>query len=333
MARNDQVTRLFFLIHTLEGAPHGLTSKELLSRAQARGFDVQERTIYRDLEALETTFPFEYNIDPSTNAKRWVLGKHARVSGHFILNSRELFALYLAKGALEPLSQTPFYSDVQALFKKLEERLDEKSIEHISEVKKEVAFHVGPKWGADVDTNILATIRAGCAEGHILDIVYSSVNSGLTASRKVGPHFLYFSKGALYLLAEDIAEKRIKTFALPRFSSATITEDIYEGEPLDPDKYFANSFGAYHGSEAQKVELLFSNQIGTFIRERKYHASQKAVLHEKGIKFEFELAITPDFIQWILGFGHDCTVLAPESLKEELKCRAEKILKMYRAAG
>lgn len=333
MARNDQVTRLFFLIHTLEGAPHGLTPKDLLSKATARGFTLTERTIYRDLEALEAAFPFEFNIDPDTNAKRWKLGKHARVSGHFILTSRELFALYLAKGALEPLSHTPFYEDMQTVFKRLEERLDEKAAEHMGEIKKEVAIHVGPKWGQDVNHQILENIRAACAESHVLEIEYKSASSGQTTKRKVGPHFLYFSKGSLYLLAEDILDKKVKTFSLPRFESAEMTEDHFAHTKIDPDEYFANSFGAYHGTEAKHVELIFSQQIGTFIKERKYHASQKWTPHEKGYKFEFDIAITPDFIQWILGFGHDCTVLAPAELKQELKERAEKILKMYRAAG
>ena len=70
-----------------------------------------------------------------------------------------------------------------------------------------------------------------------------------------------------------------------------------------------------------------------FIRERQYHPSQKTIPFESGFKFEFEIAITPEFIQWILGFGADCTVIEPQELKQELKDRAEKILKMYRAAG
>lgn len=333
MARNDQVTRLFFLIHTLEGAARGLTPQQLQVKAAARGFNVTERTIYRDLEALEAAFPFEFATDPETSAKKWILGKHARVAGHFILTSRELFALYLAKGALEPLSKTPFYEDIQTVFKRLEDRLDDKAGDHLLEVKKDLAIHVGPKWGVGVDTEILETIRAACAEGHMLEIEYDSASSGKTALRKVGPHFLYFSKGALYLLAHDVGDEKAKTFALPRFKSARMTDETYQGEAIDPDTYFANSFGAYHGAEAKHVELIFSRQIGMFIRERQYHPSQKAIPCENGFKFEFEIAITPEFVQWILGFGHDCTVVAPQELKQELKDRAEKILKMYRAAG
>lgn len=333
MSRNEQVSRILFVIRTLEGAPHGLTPKDLLHRAKEQGFDVGERTIYRDLEAVEAVFPTKLIEDPVTNAKRYVLEAHTRISGHLVLSTKELFALFLSRGALAALSQTPFYEDLQTLFKKIDERIGVKGIEHLLELKDGVQFEATPQWGAGVDRTIIDAISAGCTEGHTLEIEYASASSGQTTKRRVGPHFLYFSKGALYLFAQDLNDYKIKTFALARFKSAEMLDEVFHAEPLDPDKYFAHSFGVFQGSEPQKISLLFNAKIGPYVRERKWHSSQKEIANPQGVQLDFMLAYTPEFIQWVFGFGRDCEVLAPKSLQELMLARAEGMLKIYKRAG
>lgn len=333
MSRNEQVNRILFLVRTLEGAPHGLTPKDLLSRAKAKGFDVGERTVYRDLEVLETIFPLRLIDDPVTNAKRWVLEEHTRVSGHLVLSTKELFALFLSRGALAGLKQTPFYEDLQSLFKKIDERIGAKGVQHLQELDATVQFENIPQWGAGVDRTIVDALSSACAEGHVLEIEYASANSGITSKRKVGPHFLYYSKGALYLFAQDLKDYKIKTFALARFKSAEMLDEVFHGEPLDPDKYFAHSFGVFEGKTPERVSLLFNSKIGPYVKERTWHSTQVEVFNSNGVQLDFTLAYTPEFIQWVFGFASDCEVLGPESLKDLIRDRAESMIRIYKRAG
>jgi len=58
--RNSQVARFYKILTLLEGASHGLTVTEILSRLQEWAVEVTERTVYRDLEGLKDAgFPLE----------------------------------------------------------------------------------------------------------------------------------------------------------------------------------------------------------------------------------------------------------------------------------
>nr|MBP7864181.1 HTH domain-containing protein [bacterium] len=111
--RNSQVVRIYKLITILEGAPHGLSISDLTTRLNDRGFEVDKRTIYRDLDALKAAgFPLEERGKTEDQGTRWTLERSIKVSKALVLNARELLALYLARSALIPLKETPFFTDL-----------------------------------------------------------------------------------------------------------------------------------------------------------------------------------------------------------------------------
>jgi predicted DNA-binding transcriptional regulator YafY len=59
MSRNNQVTRILKVIHLLETVPRGFTVAELTEKLQEYGYKEQERTIRRDLEAMDHLFPLQ----------------------------------------------------------------------------------------------------------------------------------------------------------------------------------------------------------------------------------------------------------------------------------
>ena len=208
--RNSQVARIYTLLQVLEGAPQGLSVKELMDRVVDRGHEVKQRTIYRDLEALQQAgFPLSCEDNATdSNASRWTLERLTRVNEHFILSTRELLALFLARGVLAPLRDTPFYVDLNSIFKKIEERVGPKGREYFQELSGEMHFEPGPRWGLGLDPVLLETVQACCAERQVLEVRYSSANSGDKRVRKLGPHYLLFAKGSVYLIAEDLRLKR-----------------------------------------------------------------------------------------------------------------------------
>ena len=337
--RNAQVSRVYRMLNILEGAPHGLSPSELESRLKERGFDVSTRTIYRDLEALRAAgFPMNESGKSDKMGTRWTLERVTKVSHYLVLTSRELLALYLARMVLEPLRDTPFYEDLQTTFGKIEEKLGEKGQTHLNEVSHEMHFEPGPRWGLGIKPEIVDTVRAACTEGQYLSINYSSTNSGTTRDRKIGPEFLYFAKGSLYLVGKEEGESTNKIFSVPRMNKATMLNEGYQAEQLDPDKFFAGSFGIYHAAEApERVSIEFGSKIAAFVSERRWHPSQRVVSKEHGkLVVELEVALTPELVQWVLGFGAQAKVLAPAKLARQVFDEAEGTAARYRltqAAG
>jgi predicted DNA-binding transcriptional regulator YafY len=329
--RNSQVSRVYRVLSILEGAPHGLTVSDLAERLQERGFEVGKRTIYRDLDALRAAgFPLEERGKSDEQGTRWTLERNAKVNHYLVLSSRELMGLYLARSVLSPLKDTPFYQDLVSTFQKIEEKLGNKSQGFLEELGQELHFEPGPRWGLGINPDVVDTIRAACNERQLLRVQYSSTNSGKTSHRKIGPHFLYFAKGSLYLVAEDIDEKTVKIFSVPRIGEATMLDQAYSGQISDPEEYFSASFGIYRGEKPEQVRVQFGPKVAAYVRERRWHSSQRVIAKEHGsIEIQMEVAQTPELVQWILGFGSQATVIEPEELATAIQNEAKETIDQY----
>jgi predicted DNA-binding transcriptional regulator YafY len=330
--RNSQVARIYRTLNILSGASHGLSVVDILDRLHNRGFEVAKRTVYRDLDALrEAGFPLDESEAIEGQATKWRLQKTTKVSHYIVLNSRELLSLFFARRVLAPLRDTPFYKDLECTFDKIEEKIGEKGQKHLVDLAEEFAFEAGPRWGLGVQDEILETLRAACVEQQVLDVNYDSANSGSQGRRSLGPHFLYFSKGALYLVAKDFSDNIVKTFSVARFQEAVMTDAPYEGETVDPEIYFEGAFGVYKESEVQAVTLEFSPKVSPFVRERTWHKSQR-LIHKEGrvMQMKLDVSISPDLVNWVLGFGADVKVIEPQGLIEQICDRATATVSLYK---
>jgi len=330
--RNSQIARIYALLNLLEGCSAGLSVAELTDQLKDRGHDATQRTIRRDVEALEDAgFPLVQieNSQPK-NVVRWGLQSRTRISGHLILNSRELLALYLARGVLRPLCATPFYADLAAVFSKLESHLGEKGRSHLDELSEEIHFEPGPRWGLGVDPDLLDTVQASCVERHVLSVIYDSASSSSKRSRTLGPHFLYFAKGSLYLVAEDLQTGENKIFSVARMTEAQMLDEGYVGETVDPEEFFKASFGIFKGTTPVQIRIEISPKIAPFVKERRWHSSQSVISKGDGsIVLGLDVAITPELVQWILGFGEDAKVIEPNQLRKEIAEAATKVAALY----
>jgi len=334
--RNSQVARFFALIDLLERNPAGLTTSELWEALKDRGHEAGRRTIYRDLEGLtQAGLPvFTDRTSKDGGAEVWRMDRVARVGQYLALTARELFALHLARGSLAPLKETAFFEDLNRVFEKIEARLGGRAVQYLSELKKEFHFDPAPQWGLSVAPDILDTLRAGCSEGQVVEMVYRSIHSGTERLRRIGPHYLYFSKGGLYLIGEDLESKTVKAFALPRVIRAVMTDETYEGSVTDPAEFFQSSLGVYRKSEPQAVKIRVGKKIAPFISERCWHPSQRIThLREGGIDLHLDVAITPDLVQWILGLGAEAEVISPLELRDSILRELDQISARYKKSA
>lgn len=330
MPRNETALRVLEIGRLLELAPHGLTIKELQARLNDRGFKATNRTVYRDVEAATQFFPIFEKEKTESGGIRYSMESVAKITKYLALHPRELFALYFSRGVLQPLENTPFYTDIQATFQKIDVLLGQRGREYLDELASSLFFEPGPKWGLGLSPDVIETIRAACEERHVLLGVYVSTKDNAPKKRRLGPHFLYYAKGGIYLVAEDLDTKQIKTYSLPRFHSVQMAETGYETQPLNPSEFFASSFGVFSATEVEEVEMEFEPSVARFVSERQWHASQRVVNLDQGkARVSFSIAVTPEFVAWVLGFGPDVRVTKSDKLIKLLVEQATKVREMY----
>ena len=126
-------------------------------------------------------------------------------------------------------------------------------------------------------------------------------------------------------------KKDIVTFALDRMKEVMITEENSD-IPLDFSavNYFAHTVGitAYKG-EPSLVKIKAQPVAARYIDSQPFHPSQRMYVDNESTFFEWNILISEEFIRNLLGFAGEINVLAPDSLRKEIRERAVAMYKNY----
>jgi len=113
MARGDQLSRQWKIVQLMLASQRG---KSVAQISNALG--CHERTVYRDLEALQAA-GFPLYTDFEGGKKHWRLMESACQSLPLPLNLSELMALYFSRGLLQALGDHLFAEPLSSLFEKV----------------------------------------------------------------------------------------------------------------------------------------------------------------------------------------------------------------------
>jgi predicted DNA-binding transcriptional regulator YafY len=324
MPRNAEVIRQWTILRELE-ASRRVTIDDLAART-----GVTTRTIRRDLEALQTSgFPL---FDELIDGKRyWMLEAKAfrrlDVTGFTLA---ELSALYFSRTLVECLAATPFQQDVASAFDKLATVLTPAMRQFLDRLP--LVFQT--KGGAP---GAGAAPAAKAAVARLLDATlnhrratmkYFSMSSGREKEYLIEPYRLVYSPGGLYVLAFVPDYGELRTFAVERIRGISLLEDRFTPSEL-PEGVFAHSLGVNQGSP-EHVEILFEPRIAPYIRERRWHPSQTHTdRRDGGVLLSLDVCNDWALRSWILGFGPLARVLAPPSLKAQIKDEIDRASERY----
>jgi len=159
---------------------------------------------------------------------------------------------------------------------------------------------------------------------------YHSFSSDREKDYQVEPYRLVFAQGGFYLVAYVPEYNALRTFAVDRIQSLSLTEERFE--PVDlPADAFENSLGVNQGAP-ERIEIAFEPRIARHIRERVWHASQHIEEAADG-KLTMTLNVCNDVAlrSWILGFGPSARVISPPELVRQIQDEADKTRLQYAA--
>jgi predicted DNA-binding transcriptional regulator YafY len=164
-----------------------------------------------------------------------------------------------------------------------------------------------------------------------LDVVYRAMHGREDTRRRVAPYRLLFFEGSFYILGHCGLRQDIRVFALDRIQRLDLTDEAFVvPEGLNIDDFLKSSFGVFQGPPA-KVKIRFARDIAGYITEKIWHPSQKLNGRPDGsVIFEAEVAGTEEIKHWVLRWGAQAEVLAPESLRQEIRQEAQKMVKVYK---
>lgn len=151
--------------------------------------------------------------------------------------------------------------------------------------------------------------------------------------RHVEPYALKEFKNRWYVVANDIKDGQIKTFALDRLSELEITKKRFKASSgFDVNEHFKYCFGIISPNEnkPQEIVLSFEPFQGKYIKSLPLHHTQHILIdNEKEFRIKLTLFITYDFVMELLSFGDKVKVIKPTRLSKELAKTYKKALALY----
>jgi proteasome accessory factor B len=270
------------------------------------------RTVYRDLRALED----ELGV-PIFQAGRGRYGIERKfLLPPLHLTVPEAIVLFLAARLIARWSDESDQAVISA-FTKIASELPQPIARHVTATM----LAVGSQGANDPYTAIFNSVARGWAEGRVLDIVYDP-GSGDSRRTRVRPYLLepLATGRSIYLIGHDETAGAMRTYKVERIRQAILTMDTYEiPDDFDPAKYLAYSWGIWSSDQAPPVEvrLRFDPVVADRVKESVWHRTQQlADLPDGGVEMAVQVAGIIEIRPWILSWGNQVEVLAPEELRE-----------------
>jgi proteasome accessory factor B len=340
MPRNVEVIRQWSILRDLE-ASRRLTIDDLAART-----GVSTRTIRRDLDALQAAgFPL---YDELHDGKRyWTLESRAfRRLDETAFTLAELSALYFSRTLVECLASLPFQRDVSTAFEKLAGALTPGMRQFLDRLPLVVLAKPGagsssvaatrhesgtlPKEAAARSARVAQLLDATLQHRRVV-MRYYSFSSDREKEYLVEPHRLIFAQASLYVVAFVPEYSQLRTFAVDRIRSLSVTEDRFEPAEF-ADEVFAHSLGVHQGTPPQHVEVSFDPCVARYVKERVWHASQQIRDQpDGGVILTLDVSNDWALRSWILSFGPLAHVVSPPALAAQIRDEIDKARAHYAA--
>lgn len=147
----------------------------------------------------------------------------------------------------------------------------------------------------------------------------------------VSPCALMWDDEKYYLVAYDENEKIIKNFRVDKMQDVSVCEEgRIQGaalEKFNPADYSKKIFGMYGGTE-ELVTLECRERLAGAMIDR-FGMEPVFIKTDFGFKFSIRVMLSPNFFSWVLGFGTDMRVLAPDAVREKLLLNLREIAENY----
>ena len=182
--------------------------------------------------------------------------------------------------------------------------------------------HVGGgrvAWSSDVaaERESLETVYSALLERHPVTFEYETAG-GNSGRREVRPYGLVQRRGHWYLVGLDGSSRDVRTFRMSRVRPPVETDlssyEIPEGFNA-ADHVVREGWEA--GTESVTARVRFDPSLSWWVEHNLpgYETTRSAT---GGVDVELPVSNPGAFVSWLLEFGDAVTIVAPESLREEL---------------
>lgn len=251
------------------------------------------------------------------SAVRLVRGKNEPIT----LTLRERFALLAMRDVFASLEGTPLAEDARSISDKVAATLPDELARDLTELGPRFLYlpDGGIKSYAK-HADIVDALLTGALHRQTVDARYTPAH-GKRLAGAFEPWGVALHRNGLYAVGRWEAETSPRVFAVERFTSATRRRRARFEVPADFSlaAFFAGAFGVFPRGEHERVVLEFDRAVAAIVLARRYHASQDTKrLRDGRVRMQLDLAVTPEVLSWVVGWGPMVRVLSPETFAAQV---------------
>ena len=309
----------------------GLTASELNARLADRDFEIDLRTVQRDLNYLSSVYAI---LSEGERPQRWFWAPDAAALSLPAQDSHSALMWRLIEEHLRPLLPRAIQRDAEPQFAAARAYLGTLGEGKVARWKERVrviprAFQLQvPEIPADVMTAIQDALFQGCQ----LQVEYRSRGAGRSKSSRTHPLGLVMRDGIVYILAtiEDYTD--LRQLVAHRIDSASlIDEPVREPSGFDLDEYIASGGFSYVESGPIRLVVRVDAYAAEHLLESPISSDQTArTLDDGRVEFMATVVDTKQLRWWLTGFGDALEVVEPRDLRKAMAEQAEAVAEMYR---
>lgn len=334
--KHDTLSRLLELLKAL---PHHrwATPSELREQLADRGFEVDLRSVQRDLKELQKSFPLDHNDKGKPHGWRW---SAEAAGGIASMSTPEALMLVLVQQHLQAALPTTMLEGFETLFARARQRLE----------------WLGPRAGASrwprkvravppglttvppaVDPRVQKALTDALLADRQIDALYAPGAKGTPRAYRLHPLGLILRGGTTYLAATQGNGAHTTLYALHRFRSADVLPDPVSFPPgLDLDtalRHGRGQFGiAAEGTAQLKLVLACDDTLADLLEESPLgHDQQMKRMNDVRTEIRATVADSWELRWWLLSRGTSVVVLGPAALRREVADSLRKAAASYEA--
>jgi predicted DNA-binding transcriptional regulator YafY len=176
-----------------------------------------------------------------------------------------------------------------------------------------------------------ALIAAAVLGRQRLHLTYFNRTRDETTEREVSPQRLVYYRANWYLDAWCHLRDDLRSFSLDAMKAAEpLAARAKEVAGAELDAVLAAGYGIFSGKKVQWATLRFAAERARYIAVEEWHPKQRARWEKDGrYVLEVPFSTPKELVMDILKYGADVEVIAPDSLRREVRARVVAMLATY----
>ncbi len=185
-----------------------------------------------------------------------------------------------------------------------------------------------------LDQGVFRTVAGALLNRKRLKFGYRARSTETPTDRIVSPQRLAHYRDNWYLDAWDHSRDALRSFALDRIRAPLLLDEAaLDREGAELDAHLASSYGIFSGAPKAWATIRFSPHAARWVADEHWHSQQEGTRLPDG-RYELKLPYSNsrELLMDVLKYGPDAEIVAPVSLREEMRILLQLALGTYQDA-